>query len=285
MCRAMRKQTNDEAEERARHAETGAGREGAPAVILVKPQLGENIGTAARAMANFALHDLRLVAPRDGWPNADAVKAAAGATRVLEEARLFDTVEAAIGDLHFVCATTARPRDMIKPVMTPESAAAEVVSRSSAGQHCGFLFGAEKAGLTNDDIALADVIVSAPVNPEFASLNLAQSVLLVAYEWLKQDGAGGLGRKTAFDGPAREGLQMQQTRPATRVELTGFFEHLERELDASGFLRPPEKRPVMVRNIRNLFHRTGATEQEVRTLRGIVSSLVKGRRDRESRQK
>ncbi|RMF08936.1 MAG: RNA methyltransferase, partial [Alphaproteobacteria bacterium] len=155
----------------------------------------------------------------------------------------------------------------------------------SAGQQCGFLFGAEKAGLTNDHIALADAIVSAPVNPEFASLNLAQSVLLVAYEWLKQGGAGGLGRKTAFDGPAREGLQMQQTRPATRAELTGFFEHLERELDASGFLRPPEKRPVMVRNIRNLFHRTGATEQEVRTLRGIVSSLVKGRRDRESRQK
>lgn len=248
----------------------------APAVILVEPQLGENIGTAARAMGNFGLSDLRLVAPRDGWPNEKAVAAAACAERIVAGARVYGTTQEAVGDLHYVCGTTARSRDLIKPVMAPEAAAVEMAVRTRSGHHCGMLFGPEKSGLGNDHIALCDVIVTAPVAPDFASLNLSQAVLLMAYEWIKQNPARSLGRETEFDGPVREGLQMHRTRPATRAELIGLFEHLERELDASGFLRPPEKRPTMVRNVRNLFHRIGATEQEVRTLRGIVSSLVRG---------
>jgi len=273
----MRKQTNDKGHKVSWPPALQSG----PVIILVRPQLGENIGTAARAMANFSLVNLRIIMPRDGWPNDDAVSASAGADRVIENARIYESTGEAVADLNFVCATTARPRDMIKPVLAPEHAMSEIGTRVNAGQKCGILFGAEKSGLTNDDIALADTIVTAPVDPSFASLNLAQSVLLVAYEWLKQSNHAGLGRQTEFDGPVHEGVQMQRTRPATRAELVGFFEHLENELDASGFLRPPEKRPVMVRNIRNLFHRMGTTEQEVRTLRGIVSSLVKGEKRRD----
>lgn len=245
-----------------------------PAIILVNPQLGENIGMVARAMANFALSELRLVAPRDGWPSEDAHGAAAGATDIVDRAKLFDRTAEALSDLNFVCATTARSRGSVKQVLSPQNATHDIRARLQAGQRCGIMFGPEKAGLENDDIALADALVMAPVNPKFASLNLAQAVLIVAYEWYKGGHTGDLGRETEFDGPAREGLQMLRTRPAERAELVGFFQHLERELDASGFLRPPEKRPQMVRNIRNLFIRTGATEQEVRTLRGIVSSLT-----------
>ncbi|MGI9385358.1 MAG: RNA methyltransferase [Methyloligellaceae bacterium] len=251
-----------------------------PAVILIEPQLGENIGTAARAMANFGLTDLRLVAPRDDWPNEKARAAASGADAVIDGVRVFESVEAAVGELHFLCATTARRRDMVKPVLTPETAVREMQARGRAGQACGILFGRERAGLDNDQVALADAIVTAPVNPGFASLNLAQSVLLLGYEWLKQSGPDGLGRRTPFDGPAYEGLQMRSSRPATRAEIIGFLEHLEHELDASGFLRPPQKRPIMVRSIRNMFLRLGATEQEVRTLRGIVASLVRAHRRR-----
>ncbi len=248
-----------------------------PAIVLVRPQLGENIGTAARAMANFGVCELRLVAPRDGWPNDRARSAAAGADMVIEDAGVFSRTEEAVQDLHYVCATTARVRDMVKPVMTPESAVSEMRKRILDGQRCGILFGPERSGLDNDQLSLADVIITAPVDPAFASLNLAQSVLILCYEWLKQSGAESLGRQTAFDGPAREGLAMQGTRPATRSELVGFLEQLESELDASGFLYPHEKRPAMVRNIRNLFHRVGATEQDVRTLRGIVASLTRGK--------
>jgi len=254
---------------------TGAQPGSAPCIVLVHPQLGENIGTAARAMANFGVYDLRLVAPRDGWPNPKARSAAASAGVIIDRARIFEATEQAVGDLNFICATTARVRDLVKPVMTPENAAAEIVSRSRRGQRCGILFGAERSGLDNDQLSLADVIITSPVDPDFASLNLAQAVLILCYEWMKQSGAGSLGRQTAFDGPAREGLTMQGTRPATRSELVGFFEQLESELDASGFLYPQEKRPAMVRNIRNIFHRIGATEQDVRTLRGIVASLVR----------
>jgi tRNA/rRNA methyltransferase len=248
-----------------------------PAIVLVHPQLGENIGTAARAMANFGVCDLRLVAPRDGWPNERARSAAAGADMVIEDAGVFGRTEEAIQDLHYVCATTARVRDMVKPVMTPESAVSEMRKRILDGQRCGILFGAERSGLDNDQLSLADAIITAPVDPAFASLNLAQAVLILCYEWLKQSGAESLGRQTALDGPAREGLAMPGTRPATRSELVGFFEQLESELDASGFLYPQEKRPAMVRNIRNLFQRVGATEQDVRTLRGIVASLTRGK--------
>ncbi|MEM8744000.1 MAG: RNA methyltransferase [Pseudomonadota bacterium] len=244
----------------------------------MRPQLGQNIGMAARAMANFAVNDLRLVAPRDGWPNSEAQSAAAGADAVLNTAQLFDETSKAVGDLNFVCATTARTRDTVKQVLSPASAAAELRARIADGQTCGVLFGSEQSGLDNDDVALADALVMAPVNPDFASLNLAQAVLVIAYEWYKQDESGILGRKTEFDGPAREGLQMHRTRPATRAELVAFFEHLEEELDEAGFLYPPEKRPQMVQNLRNLFQRAGATEQEVRTLRGVVSSLTRAKR-------
>jgi len=246
----------------------------APVTILVRPQLGENIGMAARAMANFALTDLRLVAPRDAWPNKDAYTAASGATEIIEQAKIYPTVKDAVSDLHYVCATSARARDSVKEIQSPQSLAIEMRLRIERDEKCGMMFGPENAGLENDDIALADSLVMAPVNPQFASLNLAQAVLILGYEWYKGGDVAVLGRQTDFDGPAREGVQMLRTRPATRGEMTGFLEHLEGELDKTGFLRPPEKRPQMIRNIRNMFMRMGASEQEVRTLRGIVSSLT-----------
>lgn len=246
----------------------------APAIILIEPQLGENIGFAARAMANFGLGELRLVAPRDGWPNAKALAAAAGAGSIIERATLYGSLDAAIGDLHFLLATTARPRGMVKPVLTPEGAGKELALRGGDGERTGVIFGPERSGLDNDVIALADGIVTAPVDPAFASLSLPQAVLLLGYEWLRAQGPiAALGRATPHDGPAVEGLALGGTRPATRAELLGLFRHLESELDRSGFLRPPEKRPTMVRAIRNMFHRMGATEQDVRTWRGIVASL------------
>jgi len=264
------------------NAETGkvAGAESlalaAPAIILVRPQLGENIGFAARAMANFGLQDLRLVAPRDGWPNDKARAAAAVAAPVVDGAKIFDSVEAAIGDLNFVLATTARPREMVKRVLSPETAAAALRDRALTAEQTGVMYGPERSGLDNDAIALADAILTAPVDPDFASLSLPQAVLLFAYEWLKCQKPEALGRVTTFDGPAIEGLAAPETRPATRAELFGLFEHLETALDRAGFLRPAEKRPSMVRSIRNMFHRMGATEQDVRTWRGIVSALTRG---------
>jgi tRNA/rRNA methyltransferase len=259
----------------AREAGTGAKLSAAPpAIILVNPQLGENIGFAARAMANFGLTDLRLVAPRDGWPNDKAHAAAAGAAFVVERASVYPSVESAVAELHFVLASTARPREMIKPVLSPESAAVELRRRGENEQRGGVLFGPERSGLDNDTISLADAILTAPVSPDFASLSLPQAVLLFGYEWLKaQSAALPLGRATAFDGPVAEGIAFPDTRPATREELIGLFNHLEAELDRTGFLYPPEKRPSMVRAIRNMFHRMGATEQDVRTWRGIVASL------------
>ncbi len=251
----------------------GAGLNGppsAPAIILVEPQLGDNIGAAARAMANFGLGELRIVAPRDGWPNEAARAYAANALAVVDSAKVFPDLKAAVADLHYVIATTARRRDMNKPVVEPEDAAGEMLARTKARQNCGVLFGKERSGLENDDIAIADVIVSAPVVPAFASINLAQAVLLIAYEWRKA--LLGAATKQAQNA---ETAEPAETRPATQDELIGFFEHLEGELDASGFLRPPEKRPRMVRGIRSMFKRMGATEQEVRTLRGIVTSLTR----------
>lgn len=245
----------------------------APVVILVNPQLGENIGTAARAMANFALHDLRLVAPRDGWPSDKALRAAAGAARVVEAARIYPDCPAAIGDLNFVYATTARPRDMIKEVMAPEGAALDMARRIAAGQQIGILFGRERWGLENDEVALADVIVTAPVDPAFASLNIAQAVLLVGYEWYKLSATSlgmGTGQSPAIAGA---GLRMAGTRPATRAELLGLFGHLEAELEAAGFFKSPKMRPTMLRNLHNIFHRAGLMEQEVRSLRGVIASL------------
>ena len=236
---------------------------GGPVVVLVDPQLGENIGTAARAMLNGGLDELRLVRPRDGWPNAKAHSSAVGAASVVEGAQLFDTTAAAIADCHRVYATTARRRDMTKPVLTPRRAAAEMRAAIDRGERCAILFGAERRGLTNDDIALADVAIEAALNPAFQSLNLAQAVLLVAYEWFLTGGE-----------TADRTVVLGHTRPATKDELQGFFDHLEGELDRCGFLKVKEKRPSMIRNIRNMFQRAELTEQEVRTLRGIVTGLA-----------
>ena len=248
---------------------------GGPVIILADPQLGENIGASARAMANFGLGDLRLIRPRDGWPNDYAYKAASGADWVIEGASVFESDGEAIADLNYVYASTARPRDMVKAVITPEQAGEDMRTRLAEGQKVGVLFGRERAGLSNDQISLADIIITAPVNPAFASLNLGQAVLLIAYEWFKR-GEFTLGDGRRELGPHEApGPKMPGTWPATKKELIGFFEHLETELDASGFLLPVEKRPAMVRNIRNMFQRTEPTEQDVRTLRGIVSSLTR----------
>ncbi|HEY7764389.1 MAG TPA: RNA methyltransferase [Aestuariivirgaceae bacterium] len=245
-----------------------------PVIILVEPQLGENIGTAARAMANFALSELRLVRPRDGWPNDHARKAASGADTIIERAQVFADPAAAIADLSYVYATTARPRGMVKPVITPERAGEDMRERMGGGQRVGVFFGRERFGLRNEEVALADVIVMAPVDPAFASLNVAQAVLLIAYEWYKR-GAGSLGQETpqapAYAGPH---TPLGGSRPATKEELEGFFSHIKAELVDCGFLRPPEKVPSMMRNIRNMFLRAGLTEQEVRTLRGMVAGLT-----------
>jgi tRNA/rRNA methyltransferase len=243
-------------------------------MILIAPQLGENIGFAARAMANFGLSELRLITPRDSWPSEKARAAAAGADSIIDEAKVYPSLEQAVADLNFLLATTARPRGMVKPVLTPEGAARELAARGAKGERTAVMFGPERSGLDNESISLADAIVTAPVNPSFASLSLPQTVLLVAYEWLQAQGSElPLGRATECDGPAAEGLDLAGTRPANRAELFALFEHLESELDRSGFLRPPEKRPTVVRAIRNMFHRMGLTEQDVRTWRGIVASL------------
>ena len=247
----------------------------APVAVLVNPQLGENIGTAARAMANFGLHELRLVDPRDGWPNEKAVTSSSGANWIIEGATVHDTLADALKDMTYVYATTARPRGMTKEVITPEQAGDGMRARMARGEKIAILFGRERWGLNNDEISLADVIVTAPVNPAFASINIAQAVLLMGYEWYKR-GAESLGQQTpelpALDGP---GLQTPDTRPATKEELYGFFGHLERELDTAGFFKTADKKPGMLRNIRNLFARAQLTEQEVRSLRGIVSSLTR----------
>ena len=239
----------------------------APVIILVDPQLGENIGMAARAMANFGLGELRLVNPRDGWPNERAVVAASGAPDILENVQVFDNVAGAIGDLQFVVATSARSRDMVKPVAGPKAVAADLHMRIQRTERTGILFGREKWGLTNDEVAHADQLLTYPVNPSFSSLNLSQAVLLFGYEWYLASGRGHEVEEGVPDHPDR--------RPASRQELVHFFEHLESELDKAGFLRPIEKRPSMVRNIRNIFHRTELTDQDVRTLRGIIVSLTR----------
>lgn len=248
--------------------DAACGGDGGPVVVLVEPQLAENIGMAARAMLNCGLTRLRLVRPRDGWPNDKAVAAASGADRVLDAVRLFPSTAAAIADLHAVYAATARPRYMTKRVLTPRAAAAEVRARTAAGEATGLLFGREASGLDNDDIALAQAVVTAPLNPAFSSLNLGMAVLLLGWEW----------HQAAAGGPPPDQLVMpEETLPATQGELQGLYDHLEGELDGCGFLRNAEKRPSMVRNLRNLFGRAGLTQQEVRTLRGIVTCLVEAR--------
>jgi tRNA/rRNA methyltransferase len=236
-----------------------------PAIVLVEPQLGENVGTAARAMANFGLGDLRLVNPREGWPSQRARAASSGADHVIDAARVYASVEAAIADLGFIYATTARERDLAKDVVGPHQAAARIVGLDGEMQ-AGILFGRERSGLTNDQLALADEILTLPVDPAFSSLNIAQAVLIVAYEWrlavLGDDDDAGL----PFAGPDAE-IQ------ASKEALIRLFEHLESALDGVGFFRPPEKRPHMVRALRTLLQRARLSDQEVRTLRGVVAAL------------
>lgn len=238
-----------------------------PVVILVEPQLGENIGMAARAMGNFALSRLRLVKPRDGWPNMAAQRAAAGADHILEKVELFDTVQAAVADLDLLFATTARAHDQAKPVVAPEGAAREIVGHIAAGGGAGILFGRERAGLTNEEVALANRIVTFPVNPGFASLNLAQAVLLMGYEWFKLATSGEL----PFAMPER-------SERASHHQIDTFFENLVRELDKVEFLRPREKRDTMLVNLRNIFTRMEPTRQDMHTLHGVVMAIAEGRK-------
>jgi tRNA/rRNA methyltransferase len=239
---------------------------GGPIVVLVEPQLGENIGTAARAMANFGLTRLRLVRPRDAWPNVHARRAASGADAVLESAALYDSLHAALADCTFVLATTARAHDQAKPVIGPAEAAREMVPRIAAGETVAVVFGRERWGLTNDEVGLADRIVTFPVNPAFASLNLAQAVLVVAYEWFKAAG-GGLPFRMAVRSP-----------PAGKEQLFAFFASLERELERVEFFRPAEKRDTMTINLRNIFTRLAPTQQDIQTLHGVVTAIAAGRK-------
>lgn len=248
-----------------------------PPLILVRPQLADNIGMVARAMANFGLDDLRLVDPRDGWPNEKARAAASGANYIIDDTTAYPTLSEAIGDLHHVYATTARQRDLAKPILTPQQAIRDMREKMAAGLRCGFLFGPERAGLETDEVALADSLIMIPVNPRFASLNLAQAVLLLSYEWLKETNQGTLGRVTTYETPMQSGLNTRGSPPATKDELLGFFQHLETELERLGFFNPPHKRQTVVRNIQTMFARMQASEQEVRTLRGIVATLSRGK--------
>ena len=236
-----------------------------PSIILNEPQLAENIGAVARVMANFGLADLRLVRPRDGWPQARAWPSASGADWPLDNAQVFKRLEDAIGDLTLVLATTARPREASLPVLTPRDAAGQVSAALKDGGAAGLLFGGERAGLGADDIALCQAIVTIPIDPKFHSLNLAQAVAINAYEWrLTQDAAP----------PPRFG---EAPASAGQAVVHGFYDQLEAELDAAGFFHPPEKRPSMVRNLRVAFGRANLSDQEVRTLRGVVTALSKGR--------
>src|SRR4051812_24942596 len=238
-----------------------------PVVILVEPQLGENIGMAARAMGNFGLTRLRIVNPRDGWPNVSAQRAASGADHILDAVELFDTVEQAVADCTLLLATTARAHDQAKPVVAPETAARDIVGGTAGGGTVGILFGRERYGLQNEEVALANRIITFPVNPGFASLNLAQAVLLIGYEWFKLSTAGAL----PFAMP-------EHSEPASQHQMQAFFDNLVGELDKVEFLRPAEKRDTMLVNLRNIFTRMDPTKQDMHTLHGVVMAIAEGRK-------
>ncbi len=239
----------------------------APIVVLVEPQLGENIGAAARAMANFGLERLRLVKPRQRWPNDKAVMMAAGADRILDGTVIYDSLEAAIADCAFVLAATARAHDQAKPVVGAAEAAAEMADHVAAGETVAIVFGRERNGLENDEVALADRILTLPVNPAFASLNLAQAVVVVGYEWFKLATGG----KLPFAMP-------QKSAPAAKEQLLAFFASLERELETVEFFRPPDKRETMQINLRNIFTRMQPTQQDIQTLHGVIMAIAEGRK-------
>ena len=234
----------------------------APVFILVGPQMGENIGACARVMGNFGLPEMRIVAPRDGWPNDKAVSMAAGSP-VLDNAQLFETVSEAVADCHVLYASTGTPRNMVKPTVTAREACVRARAEISAGQRVGILFGAEKSGLDNADITRADAVLALPVDPDFSSLNLAMACGVIAHEWRAGD-------------PPPEGFKPVEDR-ASQVELDGLYQHFHDELDRAGFFYPPEKTPLMMQNLINLFARASAPAQEVRTLRGVIKALAIGR--------
>src|SRR5215208_2819417 len=238
-----------------------------PIVVLVEPQLGENIGAAARAMGNFGLKRLRLVNPRQGWPNPKATVMAAGADAILEQAQLFDTVEAAIADCTIVFAATARAHDQAKPVVGADEAARLMAEDIAGGEEVAILFGRERNGLENDEVALADRIVTLPVNPAFASLNLAQAVVIIGYEYFK-----------LVTGGALPFVMPKKSPQAGKQQLAAFFTTLERELAKVEFFRPPEKRATMTINLRNIFTRMNPTQQDSQTLHGVITALVEGRK-------
>jgi tRNA/rRNA methyltransferase len=238
-----------------------------PAIVLVEPQLGENIGAAARAMANFGLRRLRLVKPRQGWPNPKAKVMAAGADAILDAAELFETLEAAIDDCTLVLAATARAHDQAKPVIGADDAARLIAPQVAGGESIAIVFGRERNGLENSEIALVDQIITLPVNPAFASLNLAQAVVIVTYEWFKHTS----GRALPFAAPVK-------SRPAPKQQLHAFFASLERELEKVEFFRPPEKRATMRINLRNIFHRMIPTQQDIQTLHGVITAIAEGRK-------
>lgn len=233
-------------------------------IILVEPQLGENIGTTARAMLNFGFENLILVNPRDDWPNEYAIKAAAGAIKVIEKTRVFKNLEDAMSEFNFAFSTTIRPRDMVKPVNGLEKMAEKSYKKLEMKQKIAFIFGREKSGLTNHQISLTDEIIEIPTNKNFSSLNLAQAVILVVSE-LNRFGVS----------YAKEEIVIPDSLPANKKDLISFFNHLERALDDSGFLKPIEKKPTMMMNIRNIFNRSNLTDQEVKTLRGVITALLR----------
>ena len=239
-----------------------------PTIILCRTQMGENVGTAARAMLNFGLSELRLVAPQCGWPNAKAVVAASGAVEVLNSIAIFPDLAAATADLHHILATTARAREMSKPVQDAELAAANARALIGEGRRVGLVFGPERTGLTNDELLLADTLISYPVNPAFASLNLAQAVLLFGYAWFRQ-------------APVETPVAASGVAPATKAEVGGVVDHLVRELDQVNFFRADERRASLIRAISVMIERRGWTTPEIHLMRGVIKDLVGGRRSRQ----
>ena len=243
-------------------------------IILVEPQLGENIGTTARAMLNFGFENLILVNPRDDWPNDYAINAAAGAIQVIDKAKVFGDLKSALKEFNFAFSTTIRPRGMVKPVLGLEKMSKKTFQRLRMNQKIAFVFGREKSGLTNDQISLTDEIIEIPTNKEFSSLNLAQAVILVVSEINRLE--------ISY---TEERLIIPDSFPAEKKDLMSFFSHLERALDEAGFLKPIEKRPTMIMNLRNIFNRTNLTDQEVKTLRGVITALLRWPNDHLDKEK
>jgi tRNA/rRNA methyltransferase len=247
----------------------------APAIILSHTQMGENVGAAARAMKNFGLSELRLIAPKMEWPNDRAQILASGAGEILERTQIYTDAKAALADCQLVFATTARGRDVTREILTPQAAAERLRQASDAGLKTALLFGGERAGLDNDEISLCDALITIPTAPlpqikdseiKAGSLNLGQAVLLLGYEWLK-----------SADATPASRIRATIAVPAARQELVDLFEHLERELDAGGFFFPPAKKGAMVRNIRAMILRSGLTDQQARTIRGMIVALVRNK--------